>query len=199
MPQALQSRPSNSLHPRDGNSRSHTARGSAADYPDAPQLDCLSNLTSSATPATSASAAHRAAVSKLTTLLEADPVALADIGEAIRAHADLESLVMRLCGSLALTCGIPVSSVEEAAIVLGKDRLNILVRAWSAMYCPDAPIFGSAQAAAATATASASASASANASHNLARDLLLLMPFAESFVLTPEQRAALQDMLQFCR
>jgi hypothetical protein len=73
-----------------------------------------------------------ASVSDLITLLDADAVDLRDVGDAIRLHPELESLVLKLCAFPALSPGVPVSRVEEAAIVLGKDRLRIVVRAWSA-------------------------------------------------------------------
>jgi hypothetical protein len=75
--------------------------------------------------------ARSAAASDLTRLLDADAVDLRDVGDAIRIHPELESLVLKLCEFLALSPGVPVSSAEEAAIVLGKDRLRIVVHAWS--------------------------------------------------------------------
>jgi len=75
--------------------------------------------------------ARSAAASDLTRLLDADAVDLRDVGDAVRVHPELEALVLKLCDFLALSPGVPVSSVEEAAIVLGKDRLRIVVHAWS--------------------------------------------------------------------
>jgi hypothetical protein len=72
-----------------------------------------------------------AAAPDLIKLLAADAVDLREVGDAIRAHPELESLVLRLCDLLALSPGVPVSSVEEASIVLGKDRLRIVVHVWS--------------------------------------------------------------------
>jgi hypothetical protein len=76
--------------------------------------------------------ARSATASDLIRLLDADAVDLRDVGDAIRVHPELESLVLKLCDFLALSPGVPVSSVEEAAIVLGKDRLRIVLRAWFA-------------------------------------------------------------------
>jgi hypothetical protein len=64
-------------------------------------------------------------------LLHADAVDLRDVGDAIRVHPGLESLVLELCEFLALSPGVPVASVEEAVIVLGTDRLRTVVHAWS--------------------------------------------------------------------
>ena len=168
MPQALQDWPSNATLANNGSSRSHRR--------DASIVDGRSNSADAHLPI----ASQRGAVSKLTMLLEADPLDLTHVGDAIRAHPDLESLILKVCDSLALTLGFPVCGAEEAAIVLGRDRLRILVRAWSARQ------FGE-------------SSGGAYASGILAGDLLLLVPFVESMLLTPEQRAALQGMLQLCR
>jgi HDOD domain len=64
-------------------------------------------------------------------MLEADAVDLRDVGDAIRIQPELEVLVLNLCNSLALSPGVPVSNAEEAVIVMGKDRLRIVVQAWS--------------------------------------------------------------------
>jgi len=79
--------------------------------------------------------ARSAATSDLIRLLAADAVDLREVGDAIRVHPELESLVLQLCDFLVLSPGVPVSSVEEAAIVLGKDRLRIVVHAWSLNRC----------------------------------------------------------------
>jgi len=67
----------------------------------------------------------------LNSLLEAEPVDLGHISDEIRVHPELEELVIRLSGSLALAPGNSVSSIEEAVIVLGTDRLRVVVRMWS--------------------------------------------------------------------
>ncbi len=184
--------------------------------------------------------ADEAAVSKLNTLLEADPVNLAEVGDAIRAYPALESLILQLCESLALTFGVPVCSAEEAAIVLGKDRLRILVRAWPTMQLREraegrncagdgsgarndwrSSDAGSARrvrpqtpeitpevlylanflrcVGADPAATHVAPEPTAGLTSKLARDLLFLMPFVETMTLTPEQRVALQEMLQFWR
>ena len=75
--------------------------------------------------------ARRTTAADLTRLLDADAVDLRDVGDAIRVHPELEATVLKLCEFLALLPGIPVATVEEAAIVLGKDRLRVVVHAWS--------------------------------------------------------------------
>jgi hypothetical protein len=76
-------------------------------------------------------------VLRLTSLLRSAPVDLARMGREIRAHPDLEALVMRLAGSLVLYADSAVPSVEEAAVVLGTDRLRVLIYMWSLL--PDVP------------------------------------------------------------
>jgi hypothetical protein len=75
---------------------------------------------------------RRSAGEDLLRLLDADAVDLRSVGDAIRIHPELESLILKLCDLLVLTSEDPASSVEEAAIVLGKERLRIVVQAWSA-------------------------------------------------------------------
>jgi hypothetical protein len=70
---------------------------------------------------------------RLTSLLGAAPVDLGHISREIRAHPDLEALVIRLSGLLVLSPEGSITSVEEAAVVLGTDRLRILVHAWSSL------------------------------------------------------------------
>lgn len=240
MPQALQERPRSSAV---------TSAGSAS--PEGADASTLVQHSDAGLGYPSIPA-QQAAVSKLTMLLEADPVSLAAVGDAIRAHPALETSILQLCESLALTFGVPVGSAEEAAIVLGKDRLRILVRAWSsvqfrepsrggtraadmagardechgndaasgwlarpatpdmtpeALYlanflrCVGADLASLVRAYAETNSAvpNFAAEPSAGLTNILARDLLFLMPFVGPMMLTPEQRAALQEMLQFCR
>src|SRR5579863_7408043 len=118
MPQLVHERPRSSVPTNGGGSSSERVAGSSLDS----HADSGKEHRSSA--------ADQAAVSKLSALLEADPVNLAEVGDTIRANPALESLILKLCESLALTLGVPVCSAEEAAIVLGRDRLRILVRAW---------------------------------------------------------------------
>jgi HDOD domain len=68
---------------------------------------------------------------RLTRLLRSAPVDLARIGREIRAHPDLEALIMRLAASLGLSIGSTGLTIEEAAVVLGTDRLRVLVYMWS--------------------------------------------------------------------
>lgn len=240
MPQALQERPRNSAPTNAASSSPERAAG--------PTLDSHADSEHGH----ASGVADPAAVSKLNTLLEADPVNLAEVGDAIRAHPALESLILELCESLALTLGFSVCSAEEAAIVLGKDRLRILARSWSTMQLreparcgncagdvsgvrheyrsDDAGNVWSARphtlemtpealrlanflrscgadvaslvrgyAETKSAAPNFAPEPSVGATSLLARDLLLLMPFVENITLTPEQRAALLEMLQFCR
>lgn len=70
-------------------------------------------------------------VQRLTSVLRAAPVDLTRMGREIRAHPDLEALVTRLAVSLALSADSQVPSIEEAAVVLGTDRLRVLIYMWS--------------------------------------------------------------------
>jgi hypothetical protein len=70
-------------------------------------------------------------VPRLTSLLKAAPVDLARIGKEIRAHPDLEALIMRLAASLVLSAASVEPTIEEAAVALGTDRLRVLVYMWS--------------------------------------------------------------------
>jgi hypothetical protein len=72
-----------------------------------------------------------AAEARIATLLDSDAIDLTGISDAIRERPGLQELVLALSESLALAPGKPAGTVEEAAIVLGKNRLRILVRAWS--------------------------------------------------------------------
>jgi hypothetical protein len=70
-------------------------------------------------------------VPRLTILLRASPVDLAQVGSEIHAHPDLETLVMRLTESLSLSPDSAVDTPEEAAVVLGTDRLRVVGYMWS--------------------------------------------------------------------
>jgi len=67
----------------------------------------------------------------LDALLTADLIDLRRVSEAIRQEPGFELLVMRLSASLALSPDVSPTTVEEAAVVLGTDRLRVLVYAWS--------------------------------------------------------------------
>jgi hypothetical protein len=66
----------------------------------------------------------------LTDLLGAVPVDLARISEHIRSHAEISELLIRLAGSLLLS-GESKITIEEAAVMLGTDRLHVLACMWS--------------------------------------------------------------------
>lgn len=70
---------------------------------------------------------------EIATLLEGDAVDLAGISQAIRAQPELKQLVLAMSESLALIPGMTPGNVEEAAVVLGKNRLRVLVKAWSSI------------------------------------------------------------------
>jgi HD-like signal output (HDOD) protein len=69
-------------------------------------------------------------LSELDSLFCAQPVDLKQVSEAVRARPDLEALVLRLTDSLELSPDVPIATVEEAAVVLGRDRLRVLLHTW---------------------------------------------------------------------
>jgi len=72
-----------------------------------------------------------ASVVRLTRILNADPVDLARVSEEIRGQPGLEALVLRLAASLVLSEEGSILKLEEAAVVLGTDRLRVLTHMWS--------------------------------------------------------------------
>jgi len=68
---------------------------------------------------------------RLSELLVAAPIDLTAISGEIRCHPDLEALVLRLGLSLLLSPDEPLSTIEEAVVVLGASRLRILIELWS--------------------------------------------------------------------
>ena len=66
----------------------------------------------------------------LTDLLDAVPVDLARISEHIRSHAEISELMISLAGSLLLSAENTIT-IEEAAVMLGTDRLHVLACMWS--------------------------------------------------------------------
>lgn len=66
----------------------------------------------------------------LTDLLGTVPVDLARISEHIRSHAEISELMITLAGSLLLSAESKIS-IEEAAVMLGTDRLHVLASMWS--------------------------------------------------------------------
>lgn len=68
----------------------------------------------------------------LTDLLGAVPVDLARISEHIRSHSEIADLVIRLARSLVLSADSRMT-IEDAAVMLGTDRLHVLASMWSIM------------------------------------------------------------------
>ncbi len=66
----------------------------------------------------------------LTDLLGAVPIDLARISEHIRSHPKIADLIIRLAGSLLLSADSGIT-IEEAAVMLGTDRLHVLASMWS--------------------------------------------------------------------
>lgn len=66
----------------------------------------------------------------LTDLLGALPIDLARISEHIRSHAEIADLIIRLAGSLLLSADSRIT-IEDAAVMLGTDRLHVLASMWS--------------------------------------------------------------------
>jgi hypothetical protein len=70
-------------------------------------------------------------VLRLIHLLSSAPVDLARISEEIRSQPKLDALVMRLTASLLLSPESLVTTLEEAAVLLGTDRLRVIAHMWS--------------------------------------------------------------------
>src|SRR5215831_11513890 len=64
-------------------------------------------------------------------LLFSNPIDLARVAAEVRSQPGLESLVMRLSASLVLSTDGPPATLEEAVVVLGTERLWILIDLWS--------------------------------------------------------------------
>lgn len=81
----------------------------------------------------------REAAHRLTKLLASAPVDLSGVSNEIRRHPDLESLILRpgislvpsLPPSLVPSIDEPLSTIEEAVVVLGTSRLRTLIDLWS--------------------------------------------------------------------
>lgn len=69
--------------------------------------------------------------SRLGSLLDDAAMDLTQISDAIRACPEFEKLVLRRSNSLNLSIDTSIVRVEEAAVILGKDRLKILLETWS--------------------------------------------------------------------
>ncbi len=70
-------------------------------------------------------------VQRIMRLLESESIDLTRISEEIRAHPDLESLVLRMAVSLSLSPVDSYRNLDEAVVVLGADRLRVLLYTWS--------------------------------------------------------------------
>jgi hypothetical protein len=70
-------------------------------------------------------------LAELDSLFCAHTLDLRRVGDAVRVRPGLEALVLRLTDSLALSSDPPFATVEEAAVVLGRDRLRVLVHTWA--------------------------------------------------------------------
>jgi len=67
----------------------------------------------------------------LITLLSAAPVDLCRVSEEMRAHPDLQALVLKLACYLSFSPDTSGTTVEESVVVVGTDRLRVLVYLWS--------------------------------------------------------------------
>jgi HDOD domain len=74
--------------------------------------------------------AARATALQFERLLCSAPADLGRISDEIRSHPSLETLVTSFLGSVALSAEERVGSIEEATIVLGTERLRVLVSIW---------------------------------------------------------------------
>jgi hypothetical protein len=72
----------------------------------------------------------RATALQFEDLLGSAPADLTRISDEIRSHPGLDTLITRILALLAFSPAETVVSVEEAAIVLGTDRLRVLVNIW---------------------------------------------------------------------
>jgi HDOD domain len=70
-------------------------------------------------------------VARVTSLLDAAPVDLAHISDEIRSHPELEALALRMTASRFLLPENSDPEIEDAVVVLGTDRLRVLVYIWS--------------------------------------------------------------------
>ena len=70
------------------------------------------------------------AFDRLTILLDSDPVDLGCLSAALRECPGLETFALRIAASLALSPDLPAATIEQAMIVLGTDRMRVLLYAW---------------------------------------------------------------------
>jgi len=73
------------------------------------------------------------AAARLADLLAEDPVDLARVSDEIRAQPALADVIQRVAVMLQVAPGASVGSVEEAAVLLGIDRLRVLLEAFPAI------------------------------------------------------------------
>jgi len=97
--------------------------------PSSPESSRRKNLVSGPTPAPEPPQAVR----RINRLLDAEIVDLNRVAREIRSHPDLESLVLRTAVSLALSPAELLRTLEDAVLVLGPDRIRVLLYAWSLM------------------------------------------------------------------
>jgi len=81
------------------------------------------------------SAAHDVPVPvmRLNDLLDAGLIDIESIGREIRAEPELEFLTTRMVASLALSPVNSVVRIEDAVVLLGKDRLRVVLYMWSVL------------------------------------------------------------------
>lgn len=70
-------------------------------------------------------------VVRLNHLLDAPAIDLTCVSQEIRSQPELESLVMRMATSLALSRSESVHRLEDAIVMLGADRLRVVLYLWS--------------------------------------------------------------------
>jgi len=69
-------------------------------------------------------------LARFSRLLASDPVDLSRVANELRSQTGLEDLVVRLGASLVLPAA-PPTTLEEAVVILGTERLWILINVWS--------------------------------------------------------------------
>lgn len=103
-----------------------------------PEQAPLALGSSSAAPVLAASGTYseqtpwppRAVAARLSVLLEQATIDLGEISTAIRMCPEFEQLVLHTSDSPGFSLGIPTPGIEDAVVVLGKNRLKILLGIW---------------------------------------------------------------------
>lgn len=72
-------------------------------------------------------------VQRINRMLDSNFVDLDRVAEEVRAHHDLESLIMRMAISLSLSPADSWRTLDDAVFALGSDRLRVLLYTWSLM------------------------------------------------------------------